>query len=1054
MAKRNALQAWAKVMPFVAVVWLIIIPTFGRGQQLPTISPLSDISIWENTTSNMQFLVTSPDIPLASLTIQVASTNESLIPSPTLLNRGTNFLVGLPDNTGDSHVSSVSLSLVPSIFQTGESDIIITLSAPAQGTNVVTARFHLTVALPPELRFTGFSTLEALPGDVLGPLDFQVFSTVPPSTLVVTGRSSNQTLVKDGNIIITQSAATNVLNGTLTIATEATAPPGANVTITLTAADNKANGTSISLNLHFLAPPRSWSNAAAIQIRDNSAATPYPSLINVDSLRGRVSKIAVTLNGFSHSFPQDVGVLLVAPSGKAVVLMNGAGGNTPVQSLNLSFTQGAQVVIPESGALTNGTYQPANFRPDLSSFAMPAPAGPYTNASFDVFKDDSPNGTWALYIQDFAPSDAGAISNGWSLTLSTEPVMSGLQDILGPVNTALSLSFTVGDDSLSLWYAFSGTSDNPLVVTNGGIVFTGSGTNWTVTVNPVPNAADSAKITITMVNSAGQTVTSTFKATFNPISIPPVIAPISDPQTIAAGTSGLVPLNYSNAGLPQSALSVTFTSSDTNLVPSSNMKLVGTNLLIAAAGVQTGSLLITVTVANPGNLTAVAKFNLNVVPNPTPVFADTGQIVINDNNPATPYPSTINVSGLAGNVVSVTATVVGLAHTFPSDVSMLLVGPAGQKVVLMSRAGGAASMTNTRLTFDDSASAVLPQNTFIADGFYKPTDYKTSDKFFSPAPIAPYSHAMSAFAGTNPNGAWQLWVQDDQAPDSGVITGGWILSFAPPHSTSKIAPQTTAENSPITVPFSVSAAGTSASNLIVTASHASDVPPGLVSNLTLGGFGGSRALTITPAPNLPSIATNVDGTSTITVSITDGTLTNSMSFLLTVRYVNQPPLIAGLSDQTTPVNVPLTVNFTVSDVDTPISNVIVSATVSDPLLGTVMVTGSVGHKTLTYIPTGAVGTNLVSVTAVDGATTITNVFAVALITGQLPPVLSISRASDVLKLTVSGGSPNAEWLLQSSSDFKSWADITNKLADATGAAWFNIQIGTSPNSQFYRVRGR
>src|SRR5262245_53135197 len=62
-------------------------------------------------------------------------------------------------------------------------------------------------------------------------------------------------------------------------------------------------------------------------------------------------------------------------------------------------------------------------------------------------------------------------------------------------------------------------------------------------------------------------------------------------------------------------------------------------------------------------------------------------IVIHDNSAATPYPSSIAVAGLGQPVSHVTVTVWGLEHTFASDVSMLLVGPQGQAVVLMSVAG-------------------------------------------------------------------------------------------------------------------------------------------------------------------------------------------------------------------------------------------------------------------------------------------------------------------------------------------------------------------------------
>src|SRR5207253_9065236 len=93
---------------------------------------------------------------------------------------------------------------------------------------------------------------------------------------------------------------------------------------------------------------------------------------------------------------------------------------------------------------------------------------------------------------------------------------------------------------------------------------------------------------------------------------------------------------------------------------------------------------------------------------------------------ATPYPSSISVSGVSGTLTKVTASLVGLAHTYPSDFEILLVGPGGQTVLLMSDAGDGMTITNVNLTFDDTASQLLPASQ-ITSGTYKPTDYPPND---------------------------------------------------------------------------------------------------------------------------------------------------------------------------------------------------------------------------------------------------------------------------------------------------------------------------------------
>ena len=179
--------------------------------------------------------------------------------------------------------------------------------------------------------------------------------------------------------------------------------------------------------------------------------------------------------------------------------------------------------------------------------------------------------------------------------------------------------------------------------------------------------------------------------------------------------------------------------------------------------------------ANMGTVSSV--FNLGLVQTTvtTQIFNNAGSITINDNTSASPYPSTIAVSGVSTPVTKVTATINGWTHTYPSDVSMLLVGPGGQKVKLIGYTGGGSAISGITVTLDDSASATLPSSA-IASGTYLPTDLSSSQVFNSPAPASPYGSTLAPLAAT-PNGTWLLYVEDFAAVDSGSISGGWSLKF-------------------------------------------------------------------------------------------------------------------------------------------------------------------------------------------------------------------------------------------------------------------------------------
>jgi subtilisin-like proprotein convertase family protein len=209
------------------------------------------------------------------------------------------------------------------------------------------------------------------------------------------------------------------------------------------------------------------------------------------------------------------------------------------------------------------------------------------------------------------------------------------------------------------------------------------------------------------------------------------------------------------------------------------------------AGAVCGSLhTVTINVVSPGIGTnsSTQTFRLGAPVGGAPVtFSNNTAITINDNAPATPYPSNITVSGLTGNK-NIKLNLTGLNHTFPDDIDMLLVGPGGQKYVVMSDAGGTNDFVNTNITIDDNAAAVMSDSGVIAAGSWKPTNYDTTtDVFAAPAPASPYTNASPAGSdtltsvfgsnGTAMNGTWSLYIRDDLGTDVGTVTGGWSLTF-------------------------------------------------------------------------------------------------------------------------------------------------------------------------------------------------------------------------------------------------------------------------------------
>lgn len=162
---------------------------------------------------------------------------------------------------------------------------------------------------------------------------------------------------------------------------------------------------------------------------------------------------------------------------------------------------------------------------------------------------------------------------------------------------------------------------------------------------------------------------------------------------------------------------------------------------------------------------------------PSPSICNAYPITIPSSGVATPYPSSILIDGYSSLITDVNVHLLGLSHSWPDDIDILLVGPQGQNLIIMSDAGGSADIVDINLTFDDAAADLLPDNVQIVSGSYKPTNYGAGDTFPAPAPAPSAATTLATFNQTDPNGSWRLFVVDDTAGDPGAIARGWCLEI-------------------------------------------------------------------------------------------------------------------------------------------------------------------------------------------------------------------------------------------------------------------------------------
>jgi hypothetical protein len=167
---------------------------------------------------------------------------------------------------------------------------------------------------------------------------------------------------------------------------------------------------------------KTFSNAQQITIPNTGSgavvsAIPYPSEKSAQGFnQGTILDVNLSLKNFSHTFPDDVDVLL-SKKGRTRTVMSDVGGGTPVNNITLNLDdESPNGFLPDNGPLVGGKFKPTN-KEGLDTFPAPTP-GPSAQSALSGFDGINPNGVWKLrVVDDFPPVDGGAFAGGWSITI-------------------------------------------------------------------------------------------------------------------------------------------------------------------------------------------------------------------------------------------------------------------------------------------------------------------------------------------------------------------------------------------------------------------------------------------------------------------------------------------------------------------------------------------------------------------------------------------------------------------------------------------------------------
>lgn len=303
----------------------------------------------------------------------------------------------------------------------------------------------------------------------------------------------------------------------------------------------------------------SFTNSTAIPIVDNAASSLYPSTISVSGITDTVTNMSVTLRNLGHLFPDDIDVLLVGPLGQKIMLMSDCGAGGDLTGVNLTFSPLASTGLPDFLTITNisATYLATDHDP-TDSLPSPAPnrASGYTTNMLSGVTNVSPNGTWSLYVADGSAGDAGAFTNGWSITFDLQSVSSGpvisaiAATSINPTSERITWTTDVGASTL-VSYAGTNTTHDPTLVTSHTKDLTGL----------LPATLYSYTVTSTNVSGSTTSATNTFTTASYSYS------GTSPSANAAEASSSVSPYLYAYAATGSNSQVKAFTALGTNGIP-------------------------------------------------------------------------------------------------------------------------------------------------------------------------------------------------------------------------------------------------------------------------------------------------------------------------------------------------------------------------------------------------------------------------------------------------------------------------------------------------------
>lgn len=572
------------------------------------------------------------------------------------------------------------------------------------------------------------------------------------------------------------------------------------------------------------------------------------------------------------------------------------------------------------------------------------------------------------------------------------------------------LPFTLGDiDNAVETLVVSGVSSNPDLLPAENVIFGGTGANRTVTVTPAAYQSGQVQVTIT-VSDGDLTGNTLLLLTVNPVNNAPTISVIPAQTIQENSATGVIAFTVADIDTPLANLLVSGTSANAALVPNTPGAIVcggtGANRTVTVTPTlgKFGTAIINITVSD-GQLYHSTSFLLTVTPvNTAPYFhADLPARTIDQDKAMSPTLFAVSDRETSAGLLQLSAasdnpTLVpvenivfgtsGVARTVSLTPAPTQYGSATITVTVSD--GELTAAKSFVLTVNHTNQApvisVIPDQTLLQNSSTAAIPFTITDHETTPSSLTlftacsnwtllPYSGIVLGGSGGNRTvtitpaagrtGTATVTISvsdgDRMTPTQFTVTVN-ATNQAP--TLQWIADQTIRENSATpALSLVVGDVDDNAESLNISGtSNNSTLLP--TSGFAFAGTGANRTVTITPAANQ-------FGTALVTITVSDGELSASRSFTLTVTAVNTAPTVAPIADQSMPQDgPPKVVPFTVGDREQGAGAVVIFVrTGNSELVGeaNIAVGGSGANRTLTISPkANRSGSALITLWAYDG----------------------------------------------------------------------------------------